>query len=184
MLPAVNLDDEPFLHADKIRDIRRNRILAPELESTEFTGPQTPPKYPLGVGLAASEMNWPALGKSVPFAVGIVVVLAGCLQFTAWKTRQLGLCRVSTICDRNLPTDSKSAVEYGLRLGVHCVFCCAGFMAILLVAGLMDLRVMAAVTVGITVERVVSRSGRFAFVTGVLAIVAGIVLMARAFGLS
>jgi hypothetical protein len=51
MLPAVNLDDEPFLHADKIHDIRRNRILAPKLESTEFTGPQTPPKFPLGVGL-------------------------------------------------------------------------------------------------------------------------------------
>jgi hypothetical protein len=51
MLPAVNLDDELFLQTNKIHDIRRNRILAPELESTEFTGPQTPPKFPLGVGL-------------------------------------------------------------------------------------------------------------------------------------
>ena len=42
--PAVNLDDEPFLHTNKIHDIRRNRILARELESTEFTGPQTPPE--------------------------------------------------------------------------------------------------------------------------------------------
>jgi hypothetical protein len=55
MLPAVNLDDEPFLHADKIHDIRRNRILAPELEPTEFTGPQTPPKFPFGVGLILAQ---------------------------------------------------------------------------------------------------------------------------------
>jgi len=51
MLPAVNLDDELFLHTNKIHDIRRNGILAPELESTEFTGPQTPPQSPLGVCL-------------------------------------------------------------------------------------------------------------------------------------
>jgi len=51
MLPAVNLDDEPFRHTNKIHDIRRDRILSPELESTEFTGPQTPPESLLGVGL-------------------------------------------------------------------------------------------------------------------------------------
>jgi hypothetical protein len=51
MLPAVNLDDEPFLHTNKIHDIRRDRILSPELESTKFTGPQTSPEFPLGVGL-------------------------------------------------------------------------------------------------------------------------------------
>jgi len=55
MLPAVNLDDEPFLHTNKIHDIRRNRILASELESTELTGPQTPPEFALGVGLILTQ---------------------------------------------------------------------------------------------------------------------------------
>ncbi len=51
MLPAVKLDDEPFFHTNKIHDIRRDRILSPELESTEFTGSQTLPEFALGVGL-------------------------------------------------------------------------------------------------------------------------------------
>src|SRR3954451_12468121 len=41
--------------------------------------------YPLGVALAAIEMQRPALARAVPIAVGVVVLLAGALQLTRWK---------------------------------------------------------------------------------------------------
>jgi len=41
--------------------------------------------YPLGVALAAVEMQHPALARAVPIAVGVVVLIAGSLQLTAWK---------------------------------------------------------------------------------------------------
>jgi predicted metal-binding membrane protein len=51
--------------------------------------------YPLGVALAAIEMRQPALARSEPFEVGLVVLAAGLLQFTDWKARQLACCRAA-----------------------------------------------------------------------------------------
>ena len=49
--------------------------------------------FPVGVALATIEMQQPALALAVPAAVGVVVVIAGALQFTAWKARHLSCCR-------------------------------------------------------------------------------------------
>src|SRR5258705_3865305 len=49
--------------------------------------------FPLGVALAAIEMQEPALARAVPIAVGVVVLIAGSLQLTAWKARHLARCR-------------------------------------------------------------------------------------------
>src|SRR5439155_2457827 len=49
--------------------------------------------FPLGVALTAVEMQQPALARAVPIAVGVVVLIAGSLQFTAWKARHLACCR-------------------------------------------------------------------------------------------
>ena len=49
--------------------------------------------FPLGVALTTAEMQSPALSRAVPLAIGIVVLFAGLLQFTGWKTHQLTCCR-------------------------------------------------------------------------------------------
>ena len=49
--------------------------------------------FPLGAALAEIEMQQPALARAVPIAVGAVVLIAGFLQFTAWKARHLACCR-------------------------------------------------------------------------------------------
>jgi predicted metal-binding membrane protein len=49
--------------------------------------------FPLGVALAAVEMRLPALARAVPIAIGVVVLMAGALQFTARKARYLACCR-------------------------------------------------------------------------------------------
>ena len=138
--------------------------------------------YPLGVSLGTAEMRWPVVARSVPIATGVIVLLAGCLQLTAWKARRLWDCRDAPCCRRSLPPDAGTAWRHGLHLGVHCAKCCSGLMVILLVAGVMDLGVMAIVTAAITVERLVRRPELAARATGVVAIVAGILAIACALG--
>src|SRR5579862_7217559 len=49
--------------------------------------------FPLGSALAQIEMRQPALARAVPIIAGAVVLVAGLLQFTAWKAHHLASCR-------------------------------------------------------------------------------------------
>src|SRR5258705_4807721 len=109
--------------------------------------------FPLGVALATIAMQQPAVARAVPIAVGVVVLLAGALQFTAWKARRLACCREARGRGQALPAGAGAAWRHGLRLGLHCSTCCAGLTAILLGLGVMDLRPMAVVAAAIIVER-------------------------------
>jgi predicted metal-binding membrane protein len=139
--------------------------------------------FPVGVALAALEMQQPSLARAVPFAVAAVVLVGGLLQWTAWKARQLACCRAVPECGRTLPADVGTAWRHGLRLGARCGRCCAGLMAILLCMGVMDLRAMVVVAAAITVERVAPAGERVARGTGAVFVGAGLVLVARAAGL-
>jgi predicted metal-binding membrane protein len=138
--------------------------------------------FPLGVALATVEMQRPSLARAVPIAIGVVVLIAGALQFTAWKANQLACCR-ELPARRMLPANAGTAWRHGLHLGLHCSYCCAGLTAILLVTGIMDLRVMAIVTAAVTIERLAS-SERAARAIGVIVIATGVILIARAAGLA
>ncbi len=139
--------------------------------------------FPLGVALAEVEMQQPTLARAVPIWVGVVVLIAGALQFSAWKARHLACCREAPGRGRTLPADAPTAWRHGLRLGLHCSHCCAGPMAILLVIGVMDLRAMAVMTAAITVERIAPAGEHVARAIGAVVIAAGVVLIARAAGL-
>ena len=137
--------------------------------------------FPVGVVLAALEMQQTALARVVPLVAGGVVVMAGALQFTAWKAHHLAYCctEVET-CKRTLAANARMAWRHGLRLGVHCSYCCAGLMAILLVVGLMNLRVMAALTAVIALERLAPADARVARGIGAVVVAAGLLLVASA----
>jgi predicted metal-binding membrane protein len=139
--------------------------------------------FPVGAALAAVEMQQPALARAVPIAVGVVVLIAGALQFSAWKARQLACCRAAPRRGRTLPADAGTAWRYGLHLGLHCSSCCAALTAILLVVGVMDLRVMTVVTAATTLERLAPAGERVARAIGSLVVAAGMLLIARAGGL-
>jgi len=139
--------------------------------------------FPLGVWLAGLEMQQPALSRAVPIAVGAIVLAAGALQFTAWKAHHLACCREMPRRGRALPGDAATAWRHGLRLGLHCAICCAGPMAVLFALGVMDLAAMAAVTAAITLERLAPARWRAAQAIGVIAVAAGLLLIARAIGL-
>jgi predicted metal-binding membrane protein len=139
--------------------------------------------FPLGVALAEIEMQQPALARGVPAAAGAVVLIAGAVQFTAWKARRLACCRETFARDRVLEADVRTAWRHGLRLGLACGPCCGNLMVILMVIGLMDLRAMALVTAAITAERLAPAAERVARAVGAVAVGAGLVLIGRAAGL-
>jgi predicted metal-binding membrane protein len=139
--------------------------------------------YPIGVSLAAIEMQQPVLSSAVPIAVGVVVLIAGALQLSSWKARQLACCREASGRGRTLPADVATAWRHGMRLGLHCARCCSNLMAILLVIGVMDLGAMAVVTTAITVERLAPAGERVAQAIGAIIVGFGLFLIARAAGL-
>jgi len=139
--------------------------------------------FPLGVALAAIEMQQPALASAVPIAGSVVVLLAGSFQLSAWKARHLACCRQAPGRGRTLPADAGTAWRHGLRLGLHCSQCCAGPIVILLVMGVMDLRAMAVVAAAITIERLAPAGERVARAIGAVVVGAGLFLIVRAAGL-
>lgn len=135
----------------------------------------------LGATLVALAMQWPTLARAMPTLAGLVVLAAGGLQFTAWKTRLLTGCRHSS------PAASlqnvAAAWRHGARLGLHCIQCCAGVTASLAAVGVMDLGAMAVATVAISAERLAPAGERVARAIGTLGIGAGAWLALRGAGL-
>jgi len=124
------------------------------------------------IGVAAFPLSV-ALARATPLAIAVIVLIAGSLQFTEWKARRLACCHEE-------PARGRAAWQHGLRLGLRCASCCGNLMAILLVLGMMDLRVMAAVTAAITAERLAPAGERVARAIGVVVAGVGVVLIARA----
>lgn len=128
----------------------------------------------MGTAMATGLLEWPTLARATPLAMGAVLMLAGALQCTAWKARQLTHCRQWPTGADAAPTCFGRAWRCGLSLGRQCSASCAGLTAVLLVGGVMDLRVMAVVTAAITAERLSFRGDRVARAIGMLALVAGL----------
>ncbi len=129
--------------------------------------------FPVGVALAA-------LGaQSAPSAVAVLLLMAGGLQFTAWKAHHLACCRMAPGHGRTLSADAGTAWRHGLRCGLHCSYCCAGPTLVLLCLGVMDLRAMAIVMLAITTERLAPAGRRVAHAIGIIAVAAAVVLIAR-----
>jgi predicted metal-binding membrane protein len=133
-----------------------------------------------GVAAAAVAMRHPAVARAVPIAAAVGVLIAGAIQFSAWKARHLACCRDAPGRGRVLPAGAGAAWRHGLRLGLQCVQCCANLIVILLVVGIMDLRAMTAVTAAITLERLAPAAEPAARAIGLVAAGAGLFLIARA----
>lgn len=148
--------------------------------------------YLVGVALAAAGIRWSTFASSVPIATGVVLLLAGCIQLSAWKARHLGRCFAAPACGPFMePTTrravrsaarhgARSAARHGVELGVHCSLACASYMMILLVTGAMSLGAMAVVTLAITAERLAPSPARAARVAGVVVLAAGALVIVRA----
>lgn len=131
--------------------------------------------FPVGAAFAAIELHVAPPPYAVSIATGLIVVLAGALQFTAWKVRALACCRELPI---TRATHASDALIRGLRLGLQCAYCCAGLTAMLLALGMMDWRAMMFVTAAITIERLALNSQRAAKAIGAVIIAVGLISIA------
>jgi predicted metal-binding membrane protein len=136
--------------------------------------------FPFGVALTQLAMQMPVLARTVPLMTAAVIVIAGALQFSAWKARQLTCCRSMPRSRRVLSADFASAWRYGLNRGLQCVHCCAGPTLVLLVLGVMDLWAMSIVAAAITLERLAPAGEQVARGIGAAAVMAGAAMMAQA----
>jgi predicted metal-binding membrane protein len=135
--------------------------------------------YPIGVVLSKTVMASEVLARLVPTAVGMVLLLAGYLQVTKWKVRQICRCRAESAGGRAQHRDARGAWHHGIRLGVDCALCCSGLVAVVLVTGVMNLGTMALVTVAVAAERLMPRPERAARTTGVVIIAAAVFMIGR-----
>lgn len=136
--------------------------------------------YAAGIGLMVVEMRWEAVTPWLPVAAGVLLLVAGAVQLTPWKARQLAFCREGSWCPCPPAPDALGAWRQGLKLGVGCGRCCAGLMLALLAVGTMNLFAMAAVTVAIAAERLTPAPLRAARAAGLAIGVVGVVTIARA----
>ena len=136
--------------------------------------------FPLGFVLARIEMQQPVLARAVPVTAGVVILIAGAVQLTAWKAHHLTRC---PRCRRAAPACRRMQGRRGGKvcaLEFICSLSCANLMTIVMVIGVMDLRAMAAMTAAMTAERLAPAGERVAQATGVIVMATGMFLIGRA----
>jgi predicted metal-binding membrane protein len=111
---------------------------------------------------------------------GLLLIAAGVFQFTPLKRACLAHCRSPlSFLMSNWREGQWGAFVMGLKHGAYCVGCCWLLMALLFVAGVMNLLWGAAISVFVLVEKVVPREDLIGRIAGGTFIVTGIALMVR-----
>jgi len=108
----------------------------------------------------------PMMEMANPWAGGILLIVAGVYQLTPIKATCLGACRspLSFIMQR-WRSGALGALRMGVDHGVYCLGCCWALMLLLFVGGVMNLWVIAALTVFVLVEKMApfgAQTGRLA----------------------
>jgi predicted metal-binding membrane protein len=106
---------------------------------------------------------------------------AGLYQFSPLKERCLNLCRSpDSFILSEWRDGAAGAVIMGLRHGLFCLGCCAALMLLLFAVAVMDLRWVAALTILVTVEKLLPGAKFWRSTIGValLAIGAGLAVIA------
>jgi predicted metal-binding membrane protein len=111
--------------------------------------------------------------RSTVFA-GLVLLIAGAYQLLPIKNACLTHCRSPLdFLTRHWREGAGGALRMGLHDGLFCVGCCWALMALLFVAGVMNLLWVAAIAVFVFVEKLAPQGLRVARVAGALLIAWG-----------
>ncbi|MDN3525956.1 DUF2182 domain-containing protein [Halomonas sabkhae] len=108
-------------------------------------------------GLHASDMLTPAQALRSELLAGLMLAAAGIFQWTPWKQACLRYCRSPLgMLAEGFPGTAWRTLTAGMRLGVYCAGCCWALMALMFVGGVMSLAWMAALTLIILLEKLIS----------------------------
>lgn len=125
-------------------------------------------------GLHSVALLSPMMVSSSPFLGGFLLLLAGIFQFTPYKHACLGYCRTPMgFLMTEWRMGKQGAFVMGVRHGYFCVGCCWLIMALLFVAGVMNLLWVATIAGFVLLEKVIPASGWVSRVAGVLMLIWG-----------
>ena len=111
---------------------------------------------------------------------GAISIAAGLYQLTSAKDSCLTECRSPAgFLSRHFRPGAAGALRLGLLHGAYCVGCCWLLMALLFVAGVMNLAFVAALTLLVAAEKLLPYGRALARFGGVLLLVAGVALLLR-----
>ena len=119
--------------------------------------------------LHQAAMLSPEMSSNSTLLGGAILIGAGVYQWLPLKTACLRHCRSPlAFLAREWREGTAGALIMGFRHGVFCVGCCWALMALLFVAGVMNLIWVAAIAVFVLVEKLAPLGGRFGRAAGLL----------------
>jgi len=117
---------------------------------------------------------------SSPVLSGGLLIAAGVFQWTPLKRACLKGCRSPlSFLMSEWRDGTAGAFVMGLRHGAYCVGCCWALMALLFVAGVMNLLWVAVIAFFVMAEKILARGELLGHVAGIVLVIAGIALLAR-----
>lgn len=127
-----------------------------------------------GAALLSSTM-----AATSPVLSGGLLIAAGVFQWTPLKRACLKGCRSPlSFLMSEWRDGTAGALVMGLRHGAYCVGCCWVLMALLFVAGVMNLLWVAVIALFVMAEKILARGELLGHVAGIALVTAGIALMA------
>lgn len=132
--------------------------------------------------LQAMALLSPAMESTSPWLAGGILIAAGLFQFSKLKEVCLTQCRSPvTYFMLEWREGNVGAFLMGLKHGVHCVGCCWVLMALLFVAGVMNLLWMAVITAFVLIEKLMPKGDIFGRFGGIVMVIWGISIIILAF---
>ena len=115
-----------------------------------------------------------------PIAGAAILVVAGAYQITPWKNVCLRYCQSPIAFFMTRWRDGVSgAFRMGVQHGIMCVGCCWMLMALLFVAGVMNLAWVAAITIFVLLEKLVPYPRAVSYSAGALLVTSGFIVFLR-----
>jgi len=131
--------------------------------------------------LASALVLTPMMEPGTPIMAAPLLAIAGVYQLTPLKRACLTNCRspLSFVMTK-WREGSRGAFAMGIDHGLYCVGCCWMLMALLFVAGVMNLLWVAALAIVVLVEKVVPGGERIARAIGIGLVATGVILIVGA----
>jgi predicted metal-binding membrane protein len=131
-------------------------------------------------GLHRAALLSPAMAATSPLLNGGLLIAAGIFQWTSLKLACLRGCRSPLSFLMGEWRDGRwGAFMMGLRHGTFCVGCCWFLMALLFVAGVMNLLWVAVIALFVMAEKILPKGELLARASGAVLILAGVAMAAR-----
>jgi predicted metal-binding membrane protein len=131
-------------------------------------------------GLHKAALLSPTMAANSPVVSGGLLLAAGVFQWTPLKRACLKGCRSPlSFLMSEWRDGTRGAFVMGLRHGSYCLGCCWMLMALLFVAGVMNMFWIALIAIFVMAEKILVRGELVGQVTGVALVTAGVALMAR-----